>query len=56
MCLIEVFSEEEVKEVVWQCETSKSPDPDGWLTTNHVFNFFENVYNELIELKVVYKC
>jgi len=28
--MIEVFSEEKVKEVVWQCEGSKSPDPDGF--------------------------
>ena len=40
--LIEAFSEEEVKEVVWQCEGSKSPGPDGFN-----FNFIKKSWNSL---------
>ena len=40
--LIEVFSEEEIKEVVWQSEGSKSPDPDGFN-----FNFIKKSWNYL---------
>ena len=28
--LVSVFSEEEIKEVVWSCDNSKSPGPDGF--------------------------
>ena len=35
--LIEGFSETEVRDAVWQCEGSKSPEPDGFN-----FNFLKN--------------
>ena len=28
--LVEAFSEEEIKKVVWSCESSKSPGPNGF--------------------------
>ena len=40
--MIEVFSEEEVKEAVWQCEGSKSPSPDGFN-----FNFIKKSWKYL---------
>jgi len=40
--LIEAFSKEEIKEVVWQCEGSKSPGPDGFN-----FNFIKKSWNYL---------
>jgi len=40
--MIEVFSEEEVKEAVWQCEGSKSPGPDGFN-----FNFIKKSWKYL---------
>ena len=40
--LIEVFSKEEVKDVVWHCEGSKSPGPNGYN-----FNFIKKSWNYL---------
>jgi len=40
--MIEVFSEKEVKEAVWQCEGSKSPGPDGFN-----FNFIKKSWKHL---------
>ncbi len=40
--MIEAFSEEEVKEAVWQCEGSKSPGPDGFN-----FNFIKKNWKHL---------
>ena len=34
MSMIEAFSEEEIKEAVWQCEGTKSPGPDGLISTS----------------------
>jgi len=44
MCLLERFSEEEIKEAVWQCEGSKSPGPDGFN-----FNFIKKSWDFLKE-------
>jgi len=38
--MIACFSEEEVKEAIWQCEGAKSPDPDGFN-----FNFIKNCWD-----------
>ena len=40
--MIEAFTEEEVKEAVWQCEGTKSPGPDGFN-----FNFIKKSWNSL---------
>jgi len=40
--LIEAFSEEEIKDAMWQCEGSKSPGPDGFN-----FNFIKKSWNYL---------
>jgi len=42
LSLIEAFSEEEIKEVVWQCEGSKSPVSDEFN-----FNFIKKSWNSL---------
>jgi len=42
--LIAGFSEEEIKDAVWQCEGSKSPGPDGFN-----FNFIKKSWNHLKE-------
>ena len=42
--MIEVFSEEEVREAVWNCEGTKSPGPDGFN-----FNFIKAYWETLKE-------
>ena len=42
LSMIEAFSEEEIKEAVWQCEGTKSPGPDGFN-----FNFIKKSWNSL---------
>ncbi|XP_068504156.1 uncharacterized protein [Phaseolus vulgaris] len=40
--MIEAFTEEEIKEAVWQCEGTKSPGPNGFN-----FNFIKKSWNTL---------
>ena len=42
LSMIEVFSEEEIKEAVWQCEGMKSPGPDDFN-----FNFIKKSWSSL---------
>ena len=42
LSMIEAFSEEEIKEAVWQCEGTKSPGPDGFN-----FNFIKKSWDSL---------
>ena len=44
LCLLERFSEEEIRDAVWQCEGSKSPRPDGFN-----FNFIKKSWDFLKE-------
>ena len=47
LSLIASFTEEEIRDVVWQCEGTKSPGPDGYN-----FNFFKKTW-EVIKDEVV---
>jgi len=51
LCLLERFSEEEIREAVWQCEGSKSPGPDGFN-----FNFLKKSWNFLKEEVMAVMC
>jgi len=50
--MIEAFTEEEIKEAVWQCEGAKSPGPDGFN-----FNFIKKSWNTLkLDFLAALKC
>jgi len=46
--LIYGFTEEEIKEAVWQCEGSKSPDPDGF-NFNFIKKSWEYIKDEIVK-------
>jgi len=46
--IVSSFTEEEVKEVVWQCEGSKSSGPDGF-NFNFIKNSWETFKSDIVE-------
>ncbi|MCI00811.1 transposon TX1 putative protein, partial [Trifolium medium] len=45
--LIEEFSEEEIKQAVWECESSKSPGPDG-VSFDFLKEFWEDIKGDFL--------
>ena len=53
LSLLATFTEEEIKEAVWQCEGSKSPGPDGF-NFNFIKKSWDYIKDELVTTLVVF--
>jgi len=52
--MVDGFSEEEVKAVVWMCEGSKSPGPDGF-NFNFIKSNWEALKKDIMEVVYVFQ-
>jgi len=52
--MISCFTEEEVKEAVWQCEGSKSPRPDGF-NLNFIKNSWDTFKTNILAVVLAFQ-